>query len=113
MNQTNNSISQLFENVADYSITTAEIWKLKSIEILADHGSKVAIQLILVSVMSLFLLMLSIGCSFLLGDLLGKTAYGFFLTSFFYLIVAIVIYIIRIKRLKEPIRNSIIKGIFN
>jgi O-antigen/teichoic acid export membrane protein len=65
------------------------------------------VVVILISFIALMLL--SVGIALLLGDLLGKSYYGFFIVAVLYLITGLVIYSNRDKWLKKPIANSMIK----
>jgi hypothetical protein len=60
-------------------------------------------------VFALFIVILSIGFSLWIGELLGKTYYGFFTIGGFYVVLAILMHYFRHPWLKLPISNSVIK----
>jgi hypothetical protein len=55
--------------------------------------------------------MLNIGLGLYLGSMLGKSYYGFFVLTGFYLIIGTLFYLFRNKWIREPISNVIIKKI--
>ncbi|HLA54486.1 MAG TPA: hypothetical protein VK623_00150 [Flavobacterium sp.] len=103
---------KIYEQVEDYAKTTVGLYKLRAINTFADLFAAVSAGFILWVIFSLFLLFVSIGAAFYLGDLLGKWHYGFFIVAGFYILVGVIVYIFRVKCLKEKINNFIIKQIF-
>lgn len=106
------NIESLFESVKDYSKTNLDLFKLKA----ADRSAEIiysAIAAVVVGVVAtIFFAILSVGVALLLGEWLGKTYYGFFVLSGFYLIAGIILYAFRKKIFKEPITNSLLKKLF-
>jgi hypothetical protein len=74
-------IELLLASAVQYSKTSAELFKLKSVDITADVASTILSRAIFAIALSFFAIMLMIGVSFWLGDLLGKLYYGFVVTS--------------------------------
>lgn len=103
---------KIYEQVEQYAKTSVELYKLKAINTFADLFAAIGTGIILWLIVSMFLLFLSIGAGFYLGELLGKWHYGFFIVAGFYALVGIIIYILRVKCLKVKINNFIIKQIF-
>ena len=102
------SIETLFEKTEDYVTTSVELLKLQSIEKTSDVVSSLASQLVIIIVVAMFTLTANIGIALWLGQLLGKTYYGFFCVAGFYGLVATVVYIFRDKWIKTPLQNSLI-----
>lgn len=107
------SIKDLFEEAEEYSRTSLELLKLKALDISSEFLSSCASQLVVVLILFLFILMLSIGAAFWAGELLGKTSYGFFIVSAFYVIVLLLLYLFLGKRIKRYVGNLIIRQAIN
>jgi hypothetical protein len=99
----------LFETAEDYVKTTFDLFKLKllqsAINVVASLISKVTVFV----VVSLFILILSIGAALWLGQLTGKPHYGFFIVAGFYLLLTLLMSMFLRKWLKKPIGNMIVK----
>jgi uncharacterized membrane protein len=103
---------KIYEQVEQYAKTTVELYKLKATHTFSEVFATVATGFIIWVIVLLFLIFLSVGAAFYLGELLGGWHYGFFIVAGFYALVGIVIYVIRVKCLKETINNFIIRQIF-
>lgn len=103
----------LFERAESLGKTSYELFKLKTIDKSVGVISTYISRRIAVFVLSLFIVFVSIGASLWLGDLLGKTYYGFFCVGGFYGIVACIIYFFMHNWIKKCVGNSIIKQMFN
>jgi uncharacterized membrane protein len=103
---------KIYEQVEQYAKTTVELYKLKAIHTFADLFAAVATGFIIWVIIFLFILFISFGLAFYLGDVLGGWYYGFFIVAGIYALVGLVIYALRIKCLKERINNFIIRQIF-
>ena len=103
------NIETLFSKAGDYLETRVELFRLKTIDKTAEVVSTVVTQAVLLMISTFFLLLLSVGAAFWVGDLLGKTYYGFFAVAGFYLITGLIIYAARHKWLKQPVSNLIIR----
>ncbi len=109
MENNSGQINSLFEKSKDYLETRIELAKLKISEKTSDVVSDLISKLIVVSLISVFVLMLNIGIALWLGELLGKNYYGFFVLAAFYGIVGLVAYLLREKWIEQPVTNAIIK----
>lgn len=109
MQTTANSIESLFEKAEAYGTTTYELSKLKLLETTTIVVSSLVARLSVIIMMSLFTLILSIGISLLLGDILGKVYYGFLVVAAFYLLAGVVLHFFLLKWVKKPISELIIK----
>jgi len=107
------SIEKLFDRIEAYGITTLELSKLKvlesSIKILTLMASKLSVVLMV----SLSILVFSIGLALYLGDLLGKMYYGFFIVAAFYLLVGIIFHLFLHEWIKKPVSDVIISEVLN
>ena len=74
-------IESLFEKIQAYIKTTIELTKLKLLEKVTGTASSVVATVSVVLVFALFFFVLTIGIALYLGELLGKSYYGFFIVS--------------------------------
>ena len=101
-------IEMLFEKVENYGKTTIELAKLNVIDKSAEVVSSLVTQLALAIVVVMFVLTLNIGTALWVGELLGKSYYGFFVVAGFHSFIAILLYVFRDQWIKEPISDTII-----
>jgi hypothetical protein len=102
-------IESLFERVEVYAKTTYELSKLKLLQTTINVVNTVIPRISVIIMISLFALVLNIGIALLLGELLGKSYYGFFIVAGFYLVAAIVLHLFLHKWIKKPVSDLIIK----
>ena len=112
-NQPDDSIQSLVDRAKDYVETRVELLKLQAVNKSADVVSSVATGLVTAIIMIFFFMILNIGLGLLLGELLGKTYYGFFVLAAIYLITGLLFKSFGNKWVKEPVSTMIIKKIFN
>src|SRR5450759_4931848 len=108
MDEQSGLIESLIEKGEQYGKTTLELIKLKTLDKSADVISNMVSWAIVIVFVVLFFLILNIGVALWIGELLGKSYYGFFAVSGFYAILAIVFIIFRKQFVKNPLNNSII-----
>ena len=108
MENNTSTIETLFEKAEDYTRTTAELMKLKAVDKTADVASSMLSRAAVSIVFVMFAFLVNIGLSLWIGELLGKTYYGFFIVSSFYLLISILLYIFRDPVIKMPVSNFII-----
>jgi len=101
-------IESLIEKGEQYGKTTLELFKLKTLDKSADVASNLVSWLIVIIFAVLFFLILNIGIALWIGELLGKSYYGFFVVAGFYAVLALVFGIFRKQLIKKPMNNSII-----
>lgn len=102
-----NLIDPLIQRVEQYSKTSLELLRLKSLDKTADISSTVFSRLLLIIVLSIFAFILNIAIALYLGDLLGKNYYGFLLVASFYGLASIILFLIH-PLIKTRVNNSII-----
>lgn len=101
-------LESLLEKGEQYGKTTLELLKLKTLDKSADVISNMVSWIVVAVFAVLFFLILNIGIALWLGELMGKSYYGFFAVSGFYAVLAFVFVIFRKQLIKEPLNNSII-----
>jgi phosphoglycerol transferase MdoB-like AlkP superfamily enzyme len=102
-------IATLFERAEDYGKTTLNLFKLNAIDKSADVVSSLVSRLAVIMAVVFSVLIISIGLSLWIGELLGNTYYGFFIVGGFYALIAILLQVFRHDWIKYPVSNSIIK----
>jgi hypothetical protein len=109
MTDTATSIETLFERAQDYSKTSIELLKLKTIVRSSDVTSSLMARLIIFMVAALSVVIINIGVAFWLSDVLGKNNwYGFFIVGIFQAFIALLLYIFRRQLIEDPLQNAII-----
>ncbi len=106
-------IEPLFERAEAYGKTSLELIKLKALHKTTEVVSTGVSRGIVVMVVSMFLILISVGGALWLGDLLGKSYYGFFCVAGFYGILGVVIYAFMHKWIKKCVSNSLISQLLN
>jgi hypothetical protein len=102
------SVESLFERVEAYSKTTFELSKLKLLETAIMVVTVLLPRLSVILMGSLFALVLNIGIALYLGELLGKSYYGFFIVAAFYLVAGWILHVFLHKWIKKPLADLII-----
>lgn len=102
------TIEMLFEKAEDYTRTTVELTKLNAIDKSADVLSSLLSRLTVIIVVAMFALLINIGLSIWIGELLGKTYYGYFAVASAYFVLAIIINSFKDTWIKLPVSNFII-----
>ncbi len=103
---------RIYELVEQYAKTSMELYKLKAINMFAEVFAIVSTGIVLWLIFLMLLLFLSIGGAFYFGMLFGGWHYGFFTIAGIYALVGAIVYIYRVKCLREVINNFIVKQIF-
>lgn len=102
------TLETLIERAENYSKTSVELFKLKTIDKTSEVVSGLASGLIVIIIGALFFMILNIGIAFWIGEMLGKSYYGFFVLSGFYALLTLITKIFSNRWIRKPIRNSII-----
>lgn len=110
MEASENLIEPLFDRVKEYSKSSIELIKLKTIDKSSDFLSNLIFRMTISVFLLLGILSLNIAVALWLGDLFGKTYLGFFSVTAFYLLVAFILFLFR-KKIKMNISNSIITSL--
>jgi hypothetical protein len=107
------TIETLFEKAGDYGKTTAELLKLNALSKCADVVSSLVTRLATLVVVALFIITINIGIALWLGELLGRSYYGFFVVAGCYCIIAILLNVFRRQWVETPIRNAIVSEVLH
>lgn len=108
METTARTIEALYERAEAYGLTTYELAKLKVLETTTVVVTSLVSRLSVVLMISMFALVFNIGIALLLGELLGRIYYGFFIVAAFYLLAGIILHFFLHKWIKKPLSDLII-----
>jgi fatty acid desaturase len=111
MEENSNLIESLLGKVNEYGKTSYELAKLKALDKTSDVVSSLIPHWFVFVLIAAFMLFLSLGLAVWLGEILGKTYYGFFVVAAFYGIAGIIIHFFMHKWLKKMVRNNFIKQV--
>ncbi len=103
-----NEFESLFERIEAYIKTSYDLAKLKALESAIVVVTSLISRLSVIVMFSLFALVLNIGIALYLGELLGKSYYGFFIVAAFYFIGGIIFQLFMHKWIKKPLSELII-----
>jgi hypothetical protein len=106
-------LETLLERATDYGKTTLELVRLKTVDKTADIVSSVIPLSIVILMIATFLLFLNLGLALWLGEVMGKTFYGFFAIAAFYILTGIIIHFLLQKPIKRAIGNYLVKRLLN
>lgn len=106
-------IEPLLEKAEAYGKTSYELIKLKAIDKTSEVVSTIVSRGAVVLMLSMFIVIVNIGIALFLGDILGKSYYGFFCVAGFYGIIGGVLYFFLHNRIKAFVTNSIITQMLN
>jgi hypothetical protein len=84
-----NLMKTLMDSAASCGKTTLGLAKLKTLEIITTVATSLITRQSVILAVSMFALVINIGIALLLGDLLGKSHYVFFIVTAFYFVVAV------------------------
>lgn len=105
------NIEALYDIAGDYLDTRLDLLRMKSTLKASDLISSIAsAAFVIIFILTIFLF-LNFGLGYWLGDLLGKTSYGFFALAGFYLLVGTIFYFFRNRLVKTPVANAVIRKI--
>lgn len=104
-------LESLLERATEYGKTSLELIKLKALDKTAELISASVPLAIIIILIASFLLFLNLGLAFWLGEILGRTYYGFFAVSAFYIIVFLILRFFLYDRIKKLVANYFIKQV--
>jgi len=111
-NEPKNNIQAMWETAGEFVDVRIDLLKLQAIKKSSDIISSVVSSLVMVVVLLLFIILISIGLALFIGELLGKSYYGFFALAGFYLIVGLIFNSLKNKLVKAPVADILIKKMF-
>jgi hypothetical protein len=109
MEENTKLLESLLERATEYGKTSFELFKLKTIDKTADVVSSMVPHYVVLVLIATFMLFLNLGVALWLGDVLGKTFYGFLLVAAFYILTSMVVHLFFHNRIKKVVGNYFIK----
>lgn len=107
-----NFVELLVERTEEYGRTSFELLKLRSVDKMAKVSASLVSRVLLIIVVTLLTLTLNIAIALWIGDLLGKSYYGFLIVTAFYVLLAILLVCFS-QQIKTRVYNSIVTQILN
>lgn len=107
------SLKSIMTNAETYVETRIEILRLKFVDKASEALSAVTTGLSIFVVLAFGVFAVSIGLALMLGDLLGKSWYGFFVVGGVYAIAGILMYVNRKKWLKSRFDDLFVRVLLN
>lgn len=105
-------IEMLIEKIEQYGKTNIELYKLKAIDKSTDIFASLTSHIVVAFIIALFFILFTIGVALYLGDILGKSYYGFFVVAVFYAFLALIFTLLRKTVLEKFFNNYFINQIF-
>ena len=105
-------IEPLLERAEAYTKTSFELLKLQALDKAADVSATLFSRSLFILIVSFFAILVNIGIALWLGDILGKSYYGFLIVASCYALVGIILLIIH-PFIKARVNNAIIRQLFN
>ncbi|HMI06601.1 MAG TPA: hypothetical protein VK528_03570 [Flavobacterium sp.] len=105
-------VEMLVEKIEQYAKTSVELYKLKAIDKTTDVFTSVISRIVIIAIIALFFLLVTLGLCFYLGDVLGRTYYGFFAVAGIYFVIGGILLIFRRAWLETPLNDFIVRQIF-
>ena len=112
MDSQTNLIEPLLEKVETYAKTSFELLRLKALAKTADVTSTLFSRSLFILLVSFFAFTINIAVALWLGDVLGKTYYGFLIVAGFYALASIILLIVH-PSIKIRVNNTIIRQLFD
>ena len=109
MKENSKLFETLIERATDYGKTSYELAKLKTIDKASDIASSILPRWLVLVLCVTFMLFLNVGLALWIGELMGKTYFGFFIVAAFYAFMALIVNVFLHNWLKSIARNCIIK----
>lgn len=106
-------LEPLYDKAENYVKTSLHLYKLKTIHKSVNILSTIVSRGVAFILFSIFIITANIGVSLWLGDLLGKSYYGFFCVAGFYAIAGMIAYFILHKDIKKRIGNSVVSNLLD
>jgi Protein of unknown function (DUF1469). len=111
MEENANLLETLLERASEYGKTSIELARLKALDKTTEIVSSVIPLSVVMLIVASSLLFLNLGLAFWLGEVLGKTYYGFFIVAAFYVLAGIFIHFFLHKWIKRLVGDYFIKRV--
>ena len=106
-------IESLLDSLRDYIDTRINLFKLKAIDKSMGFVSVLLSFLVVFVALSIFYILLNIGLALLIGELLGKSYYGFFIMAVVNAVAGFIVFKNQHKWIKTPLTNKMVKEVLD
>jgi len=111
MGEQTNLLISLLEKAEEYFKTTIELLKLKSIDAFTGVVSSIISRIAAIFIIFMSFILGSIGLALWLGEIFGKSWYGFFMVAGIYCIIGLVMFFLLHNWIKKIVGDFIIKQV--
>ncbi len=111
MENQSTTMESLFERLKNYVENRIELLKLKAIDKSSSFASALITYVVVAVFFVLFFMFFNIGLALLIGDLLGRAYWGFFIIAALYVVVGIVLIKFKDKWVRTPLINMLVKAL--
>ena len=101
----------LLDQAGEFAQTQVKLLKYKAVDTGAELASSFIAGLVKAVLIASCIMILNVGICLWVGEILGKSYYGFFVVGGVYALIAVLLGAFGGKLMKEPISNMIIKKI--
>ncbi len=105
------SIESLIERITEYGKTNYKIVKLTIIDKVSDILSSLIPMVVIFILIGSFLVFINVGLALWLGEILGRTYYGFLAVGAFYGLITIIFYLFMNKWIKRVFYDFFVRKI--
>jgi len=105
-------IESLLDRAIEYGKTSFELSKLKAIDQVSDAVSSFIPRSLVFFILVSSVLFINIGIALWLGEILGKTFYGFFIIAAFYGVIGAILHFFMHNWLKKLFSDYIVRRVF-
>lgn len=102
-------LESLLDKTADYGKTSFDVYKLKALDKASSALSSFVPNSAVFILTSVFIIFISLGVAIYLGEILGRSFYGFFIVAAFYGLIVVIIKLFLQNSIRKLIKNYIIK----
>jgi hypothetical protein len=106
-------LEELVKNLKEYADIQYQLAVLKAGNIISSVTAKIMAAFIIAFMFLLFVIIISVTAGFYLSTLMGSFTKGFLVVAGFYFAAGLIFFIFRNKLIVGPIRNTLIKHMFN
>ncbi len=106
-------IESLLEKAQIYAKTNIEIFKLQAIDKLTDIVSTIVAKLAIIVVALLIIFLVNIALSLWIGEMVGKSYYGFLIVAGFYVLIIVIMIFNKSSILKRRVKHSVVSHLLN
>ncbi len=106
-------LETLVEKAEAYGKTNVELLKLKAVDKTAGALSSAVSRAVAYGILLVCLVIASIGVALWLGEILGKSYYGFFCVAGFYAVVGLMLMLVKNNVIRKSVSNAIIENALN